>query len=205
MIPLLDVGFPGNPSLERDAYVLSLIENEELKSFTFDGLKRRLSIHPETLSRILHRLEEDGIIEKETSGYRVTPKIANLKLRENASPIKNSVPVLQTYLPSNMQPQKLIEHLQGKWFGLLRWFGLTQDDKGITMKWITEDGGIQINASMEDALLTIEAKFVRDNDLNRALSAAYQLMAYLGKVIPNRYLASHVGYFGDTKALLLSA
>ena len=66
---------------ERDADVLALIETEDLATFTFDGLKRRTGLHSETLSRILSRLEEEGIIKKDHEGYRVTPKITELKLQ----------------------------------------------------------------------------------------------------------------------------
>ena len=78
MIPLLNVNWqslPADYSLsERDADVLALIENEDLAIFTFDGLKRRTGLHSETLSRILSRLEEEGIVKKEPEGYRVSPK-----------------------------------------------------------------------------------------------------------------------------------
>jgi hypothetical protein len=104
-----------------------------------------------------------------------------------------------------MQIQQLITNLKGKWFGLLRWFGLAEDNRGVTMKWVTEDGGIQINATIQDSTLTIEAKFLRDNNLNRALSASYQLMTYIGKLLSGRHLASHVGYFGDSNVFLMPA
>ncbi len=57
MIPVLNVDWQSLPDdynlSERDADVLALIENEDLTIFTFDGLKRRTGLHPETLSRIL--------------------------------------------------------------------------------------------------------------------------------------------------------
>jgi DNA-binding transcriptional regulator YhcF (GntR family) len=205
MIPVLSVGWHGYPTIsERDADVLSLIDEEGLTLFTFDGLKRRLGLHPETLSRILSRLEEEGIVKKQANGYAVTPKISKLRLQEPRDE-EPHVPLLQTYLPSNMQVQQLIGNLTGKWFGLLRWFGLTENNRGVTMKWVTEDGGIQINASIEDSTLTIEAKFLRDNNLNRALSASYQLMTYIGKLLSGGHLASHVCYFSDSNVSLMPA
>jgi DNA-binding MarR family transcriptional regulator len=53
---------------ERDLSVLRLIGDEELTGFTFDGLKRRLGAHSETLSRTLDRLESEGIVEKGEQG-----------------------------------------------------------------------------------------------------------------------------------------
>ncbi len=206
MIPLLTVGWHGLPTVsERDSNVLSIIEEEELTVFTFDGLKRRLGLHPETLSRILSRLEDEGLIKKEPNGYKVMPKISRLRLQETRQE-EPRVSLLQTYLPSNMQVQQLIAGLKGKWFGILRWFGLAEDSHGITMKWVTEDGGMQINANIRDSTLTIDAKFLTDNNLNRALSASYQLMSNISTILSSRHhVASHVGLFGDSNVFLMPA
>ena len=209
MIPLLNVGWQGLPDYglsERDADVLSVINNEDLTVFTFDGLKRRLGLHPETLSRILARLEQEGLLKKEPNGYKVSPKITKLNLHE-ARNEEEHVTLLQTFLPSNMQIQHLIANLNGKWFGLLRWFGLSENSHGVTLKWVTEDGGIQINATIENSTLTIEAKFLRENNLNLALNASYQLMAHIGKLCSGSRTATatHVGYFGDGNTYLMPA
>ena len=162
-------------------------------------------MHPETLSRILARLEQEGLLKKEANGYKVSPKVTKLKLHEPRSP-ENHVPLLQTYLPSNIQVQHLIANLNGKWFGSLRWFGLSETSRGITLKWVTEDGGIQINAEIADSTLSIEAKFLRENNLNLALNASYQLMAHIGKLCSgSRVTATHVGFFGDGNTFLMPA
>lgn len=200
MIPFLDVNLQGPASYslsERDTDVLSLIDEEDLTVFTFDGLKRRLNLHPETLSRILSRLEQEGMVKKTPEGYRVTPKITKLKLQ----PTHNEAPsaqLLQTFLPSDLRTQQLILELKGRWFGLLRWLGMSENSEGVTLKWITEDGSIQIAASISGITLNIEAKFLSSNNLNLALKAAYQLMTHIGRLYTSTPLARHVAYYGSS-------
>ena len=204
MIPVLNVDWQSQQAecslSDRDADVLALIETEDLTTFTFDGLKRRTGLHPETLSRILSRLEEEGIIKKEHEGYRVTPKITELKLHlpKNDAP---TTPLIQTYLPSDLMTQQLILKLKGKWFGSLRWFGISENNQGITLKWITDDGAIQIAANIQGTTLNIDAKFLSSNNLNLALKASYQLMSLIGKLVITSQASSHnmarnVGFYG---------
>ncbi len=210
MVPLLNVNWqslPADYSLsERDADVLALIEKEDLTIFTFDGLKRRTGLHPETLSRILIRLEEEGVIKKGPEGYRVTPKITELKLRK-PNQEESTTPLIQTFLPSDLLTQQLILSLKGKWFGVLRWLGISENNQGVTLKWITEDGGIQIAANIQGTALNIEAKFLTNNNLNLALKASYQLMANIGKLcqassLTKRGLARNVAYYGESPSMM---
>ena len=205
MIPLLNVNWqslPDDYSLsERDADVLALIENEDLAIFTFDGLKRRTGLHPETLSRILVRLEQEGIVKKEPEGYRVTPKITKLKLNPRTKE-EPTTPLIQTFLPSDLMTQQLILSLKGKWFGVLRWLGISENSQGVTLKWITEDGGIQIAANIQGTALNIEAKFLTNHNLNLALKASYQLMTNIGKLYKGSHAARNVGYYGSSPMLM---
>ena len=202
MVPILNVNWESLPSeydlSGRDADILALIETEDLTIFTFDGLKRRTGLHPETLSRILARLEEEGIVKKEHEGYRVTPKITKLKLNQTRNE-EHATPLIQTFLPSDLMTQHLILSLRGKWFGMLRWLGISENNRGITLKWITDDGGIQIAANIQGTVLNIEAKFLTNNDLNLALKASYQLMANIGKLCQGSHaMARNVAYFGGS-------
>jgi hypothetical protein len=95
--------------------------------------------------------------------------------------------------------QQLILSLKGKWFGLLRWLGISENNQGVTLKWVTEDGGIQIAANIQGTTLNIEAKFLTNNDLNLALKASYQLMTNIGKLCQGSHaLARNVAYFGGS-------
>ncbi len=206
MIPVLGVNWQSQQSecslSERDADVLVLIETEGLATFTFDGLKRRTGLHSETLSRILCRLEEEGIIKKEQGCYRVTPKITELKLQPPRMEAPTT-PLMQTFLPSDLLTGQLILSLKGKWFGALRWLGISESASGVTLKWITEDGGIQIAANIQGTALNIEAKFLTNNNLNAALKASYQLMTLIGKLATNSQAsrtmaARNVGFYGGS-------
>ncbi len=201
ILPLLDVtlqGFPDWGLSERDEDVLTFLGEEEFHFFTFEGLKRRLGLHPETLSRILNRLESEGIVKKSSEGYTVTKEIAkHLQQRRGA---ENRVVLLQTFLPSDLPVEALVSNLSGRWFGLLRWLGLAENTEGVALKWVTEDGDIQLDAKISQNTLVVEAKYVRGYNQNLALKAAYQLMTHISRLSgrPARTpapIARHVGYF----------
>ena len=209
MIPILNVNLESLQAdyelSERDADVLALIEKEDLTTFTFDGLKRRIGLHPETLSRILARLESEGIVKKEHEGYKVTPKITRLKLHGQQRE-ETTTPLIQTFLPSDLRTDQLIISLKGKWFGLLRWFGISENNQGVTLKWITEDGSIQIAANIQGTSLNIEAKFLTNNNLNLALKASYQLMTNIGKLCQSSHgaRAQNVAFYGESPLMMPS-
>ena len=211
IIPLIDVTLQGLPDWslsERDVDVLAFLGAEEFHFFTFEGLKRRLGMHPETLSRILDRLEEEGIVEKSSQGYTVTKEIVK-HLRHPPREDRNSRAVLlQTFLPTDLPVEELISNLRGRWFGLLRWLGLAKNEEGVALKWVTEDGDIQVDAKITLNTLTIEAKFLHGYNRNLALKAAYQLMTHISKFSAHTRappMATHVGYFGDSGYFLLPA
>ena len=180
---------------EKDTNVLCVIGEEDLTGFTFDGLKRRLGMHPETLSRVLYRLEGEGIIEKGSSGYKVTEKgKESLKLHP-LSTNGSCLPLLQTLLSPDVPIQQIVSDLRGKWFGVLRWLGYSKDEEGTTLKWVTEDGGVQVDAKFSGGELSIEAKLLQDKDLNAALKASYQLIGYISKLYSKRGQRRRVAYF----------
>jgi DNA-binding transcriptional ArsR family regulator len=180
---------------ETDANVLSLIGDEGLTRFTFDGLKRRLGVHPETLSRTLARLEDQGIIERQTDGYRVTSKARKLVDSQTLGTKESSVPLLQTLLPPEVPIKQIVLDLSGKWFGDLRWLGYAKNGESITLKWITEDGGIQVDATLSGGALNIDAKMLTENNINTALMASYQLIGYISRIYSRFGRIQHVTYF----------
>jgi hypothetical protein len=167
--------------LQRDQVVLQAIEDEELSAFTFDGLRRKLEAHPETLSRILGRLEERGVVERTTDGYRVAEKFREHGPIRRLNAIEPSVPLLRTLLPYDVAALDVVSELKGKWFGTLRWLGYSAGDDGMVLKWITEDGGTQVDAKFSERELTIEARLRGGKDLSDAVRAAHQLVGYIAR------------------------
>lgn len=176
---------------DKDKMTLNIIREEELTDFSFDGLRRRLGIHQQTLSRILDRLEDRGIIEKTPRGYTVTKKgrrrletyLLNIDSNLVASPY---FPLIQTLLPGDIGMPLLLSTLQSKWFGTLRWFGCSRKDYDdnndeVTFKWLTEDGEIQVDATFSSSSLSIDAKFLKENHtmMSDAIKAAHQLIDHI--------------------------
>jgi hypothetical protein len=177
-------GFPEGQLSERDAEVIRFIEEEDLAAFTFEGLRRKLGTHSETLSRILHRLEEQSVLERADDGYHVTRKGRELMGPRPLSASKHRVPILRTLLPNGQYPRDVISSLKGRWFGPLRWLGYSEDESGTTMKWVTEDGAVQIDAIFSDGELAIEGNVSEGKDLAEAIKASYQLVGFLSRVNP---------------------
>ena len=179
---------------ERDTNVLQVFEEEGLTSFTFDGLKRRLGLHSETLSRILCRLEDREIVEKGLDGYKVTSKVREFLMFPPRSR-EPRVPILQTFLSPDVPINQVVSDLRGKWFGVLRWLGCSENGEYVTLKWITEDGGTQVDANFSIGGLNIEAKLLHGKDLNIALQASYQLIGHIAKLFSRPGQIRRVAYF----------
>jgi hypothetical protein len=179
---------------ERDAEVLRFLGEEDLLGFTFEGLRRRLGTHSETLSRILHRLEEQMILEKAPDGYHVTRKGRDMigvkplasppQASSSSSPSQHRVPILRTLLPYGRDSRESVSTLKGRWFGPLRWLGYSEDERATTMKWITEDGAVQIDAIFSEDELAIEGNVREGKDLTDAIKASYQLVGHLSRLSP---------------------
>jgi hypothetical protein len=205
MLFVMDVNWqesPDFPSNERDLSVLNLIGEEDLTSFTFDGLKRRLGVHSETLSRILCRLEEHGLLEKQDEGYKVTAKVRE-SVRSFPLSGEPRLPVMQTLLSPDVPVQQVVSDLSGRWFGVLRWLGYSENRECVTLKWVTEDGGVQVNAVFSGNRLSVEAKLLREKDPNVALEASYQLIGLIAKFYSGRSRIRHVAYFGGFEPHLM--
>ena len=166
----------------RDAEVVRTIEEEELSVFTFDGLRRITGAHPETLSRSLGRLEDDGLVVRSPEGYSVTDKAKESFAPRPAYGGARKVPILHTFLPYDASAKTIVSALKGRWFDTLRWVGMAEADDSLVMKWVTEDGTATIDARFSAGQLDIDAKVAKDADLPKAIRAAHQLIGRISRL-----------------------
>jgi hypothetical protein len=180
-LPRPNFGEIEEPSITpRDSSILRSIQEEGLTVFTFDGLRRLLGLHQETLSRVLDRLQEEGFVDKVAEGYRLTPEAGELVPRRLSSGLTH-VPIIQALLPEDVDVSSIVAGLKGRWFGKLHWVGYSQNEDGTVLTWIAEDDGIQVDAKFTDTLLIIEAKVGEGKETSSAVRSTHQLMGYISR------------------------
>jgi len=184
----------------RDADVVRTIEEEGLSVFTFDGLRRITGTHPETLSRSLERLEDDGYVVKSPEGYSVTDKVKESFAVRPAYSGARRVPILHTFLPYEASAGTILTALKGRWFDTIRWVGMAEIEDGFVMKWVTDDGSALIDAKFSAGQLDIDAKVAEESDLPKAVRAAHQLMGRISRLYSSQRPGSklalmRMGYF----------
>ena len=184
----------------RDSNILHAIQDEGLTVFAFDGLKRLLGVHQEMLSRVLDRLEDEGLLEKVSEGYRLTDRGSH-QVAHPLSSTQPRIPIVQSLLPHDIDVQRIIAGLKGRWFGSLRWLGYSQTDEGLVLKWITEEDNIQIDAKFTENYLGIDAKVGEEKDVSQAVKASHQLMGHISRLYSGprrgRNLLTSVAFFPD--------
>src|SRR5437667_12026154 len=110
---------------EHDREVLEFLSQDPSSQVAFQGLRRRPGIHPEQLSRALHRLADDNLVEHTALAYRVTSRAMQVLIPGSLPSEEPGVIILQTSLPANLDLRGLVQGLRGAWIGPLRGYGLS--------------------------------------------------------------------------------
>jgi DNA-binding Lrp family transcriptional regulator len=196
----LDENFPvgqdgsGMDSLElpsaNDLTILKAMGYDEAaENLSFQGIRRKLGLHQETLSRALRRLQRDGYVERLEHAYRVSQKgmstISQVQPRIHSAEASDpySVVLLQAVLPQDFNVSSLIESLSYKWFGNLRWLGSTQSPNSTTLSWITSESGLKISVKVKDDALTIETYPRDSSSISDATRSAFELFDQVSRAL----------------------
>ncbi len=178
---------------EHDRDVLEFLTKDPTSQVAFQGIRRRLGIHPEQLSRALHRLSDDGLVERTEHGYRATAKALTVLSPDGLTKTPEGLTVLETYLPADVEVRSLVDALQGRWFGPLRWFGFSEDAGELRLWWSTEDNGIQLEVRLHDTQLRIVAHMASRNRLDEAARHAYLLFEHLSRELSRGLYSGLIG------------
>ena len=166
---------------DREREVLKLFSADQNANYSFQGLRRRLGFHQETLTRTLKRLEEAHAIERTPEGYKLREagNVASFTIHTNTTPSKS---IIDAYLPSQVDVTVLFQKLRGKWFSNFRWLGYSHDGDTLSLSWISEDGQLQLQARIGGGKITIGADTYTKQSESEQISAAYQLFDHISKV-----------------------
>jgi DNA-binding transcriptional ArsR family regulator len=179
------------PSANDYEILKAMGEDKDAQELSFQGIKRKLGLHQETLSRALHRLQRDGYVDRLEHAYKISQKgistISQVLPQGNQIELGDpySLTLLQAVLPQGYNPDLLVESLSYKWFGNLRWLGSTQSPNHTTMSWMTNDGGLKISVKIKEDTLTIETYPHDSSSISEATRSAYELFDHVSKALKN--------------------
>lgn len=193
--PLLSV--TPDASLSLDERVRELL-SEFRGSVAFQGLRRTLGVHPESLTRALRRLEREGAVERTQEGYRLTGS-SNLDARATwtrpGAPRWEEVPRVELRLSPGENASQLMRSLSGRWFGDFRWVGSYQEGPRTTLLWVSRKDRDLLGLTLEGDQLRI---YLQPKDRGsvggeeRPL-AAYELLQHLLAALRGPDRAGHLG------------
>jgi DNA-binding transcriptional ArsR family regulator len=177
----LDQGFEETEFDDRELEVLRFLSNEQNAHYSFQGLRRRLGLHQETLARTLKRLEDAHAIERSPDGYSLKSNVASYSFNvQTNQPVPK--PIIDAYLPSEIDVTILFQKLRGRWFSNFRWLGYSRDGEQLAMTWISEDGQIELQARIMGGKITIAADSLVNTQDSGHVAAAYQLFDHVSKI-----------------------
>ena len=176
---------------QSDIDILKILsENEDentIATFSFNGLKIKLNLHQEILSRSLKRLKELGLIYKIKFGYKATEngKIIFSKLKRISNEKRSNLKytqIMQVSVPFRLPNQQIVQNLSGKWFSNLRWIGMIQNVTGYQLKWKDIEDFIEIVLYLSNNNIIIETN---DNPVNisKAFGYSTSIIESIGNVI----------------------
>jgi len=168
---------------DHDREVLEFLSHDPDSQVAFQGLRRRLGIHPEQLSRALHRLAESELVERTDLGYRVSRRALGFLSPIALKPAGPAATILQTSLPAHVDLRGLVGALRGTWIGPLRWYGLSESEEGLRLGWALEDDSIGIEILVRPGQLTMTAKVDSSNRLDEATRLGYELFHHVSREI----------------------
>jgi DNA-binding Lrp family transcriptional regulator len=141
----------------------------------FNGLRRALQAHPESLQRALRRLERGGVVRRDPIGYSLadlgrapTPAVRPTPARE----------VAVVELPPGTGVEEFLGRLAGRWVGSLRWVGLLDDPSDPRLVWAVPGMEGRVVAAVREGRLRISVEASGTPPPPLLLDAAHDLVVF---------------------------
>jgi DNA-binding MarR family transcriptional regulator len=188
----------------NDTKILSFLNQEHGANYSFKGLLRKLNLHQQSLTRALSRLEDLGLIEKSSLGYKLSKNGESIMTlsttksnsekrvgaleegeEEEVEKKKNGyVQLLQTYVPIDIKSDEIVHALIGKWFNNLRWIGMIESETGEYMlQWMNDNNTFQIILRIISKFLIIETNANSDKEKVEAMIGSYRIFEQITKIL----------------------
>jgi len=169
-----------------------LVALQELHGqIAFSGLRRALGAHPESLTRALHRLEREGLVERTRDGYRALAREPTV----DPGAVSRLRPIAHVKVPPGTAPETVLARLSGRWFGTLRWVGVIDRPSQRLFAWARRDGSGYVLLGIHGGSLRV---YVPDEsgsgDLTEAEDAAYELLGHAVGALRPTATADGVAY-----------
>lgn len=167
---------------ERSLSVLWELSRLGDAEVAFSGIRRRLQIHQESLSRTLRRLEDRGLVEGAGEGYRLTDDgFDRIRACRRAADRPTLSPVVSTVVPSTVDPDVFLDRLTGRWFDGLHWYGRAQGPGEVRLAWLTDPDREIVQLRVVGGTAVVEAE--PDLDDAATASAMASLLGALAEVL----------------------
>lgn len=178
----------------NDKKILSLLSLDETSQYSFTGIKRKLNVHQQSLTRALTRLEDLGFIEKSLAGYKLknsadTSQIYDANVRHISSVIKNDGMVFQLLharIPVLVDIEKIFQGLRGKWFDKNRFIGSTKIDNGYVLKWLNEKGPFELIVTLIGNYCLVDTNADSEDFKLEAMFGATRIIKEITKIVKVR-------------------
>ncbi|HEV2118944.1 MAG TPA: hypothetical protein VGS11_02370 [Candidatus Bathyarchaeia archaeon] len=176
--PELGQSFDARP-LDDQTLVMNMLSSENDATYSFQGMKRRLGLHQEKLTRILKRLEDDNLVLKTDDGYKVLHHS-----RKTTRHLDEGEPVIRGQLPPGIDSNVLTSKLKGRWFKNFRWLGYSTNESGQSLYWITEDGRFQLVVRLASAEILVWSQPTNELEAQSSIAAGYELFDRISRILP---------------------
>lgn len=154
-----DIADDDAPLDERELGVLVELAREKEGRTAFQGLRRRLGLHQQALTRTLRRLERQGVILHDEKGYALTGQgQVALRGRGALATRGDLLPVLQALLPPTVTAEDVAARLAKRWFRDLRWYGRADSPTGTTLTWLSLDAGRMVRVRFAGGMAVLEVE-----------------------------------------------